>query len=543
MDPDRALAGAALARNSLSVAQWTLVSRLSGFARVVVVAAALGPTYLGNTFQATNTMPALVFELLTGTLVAGTLVPALVRHVDSGDAKEAERVAGGLLGTALAGFGVIVVLGIAGAPLLFSLLSATVDDPATAEAQRDTGIVLLALLMPQVVFYAVAAIAGAVMNAHGRFALAAAAPALENVGVILTMVVFVVSFGAGGDVESVGTAELVVLGVGTTAAVALHAAAQWWGARRVGVVLLPRRGWRDPELRELLRAGKPSLGYAALNAVRFFALIVAANSIAGGVVAFSLALNFYFLPTALAARPVSLALLPRLARLYQSGRLERFRDEFVHGLGLIAFLVIPAATAYLVLAEPLARAASFGELANSDAVALVAASLASLAVGVLGEAAFVMGTNAAYALDDPVSPFRAMVLRTVVTLAGVPVALSVDSGPGVLVALGLAVSLGNAAGVLDLVWRILRRLPPSSERLAPAVLRALAASALMAGPAYVAAAAISDGSIGGVAAVATMLVAAVVGAVAFLAAQRAWRSPELGFFTGALAARRDIRPS
>jgi len=56
----------ALAKNSLAVVAWTVVSRTSGFIRVAVVAAVLGPTYLGNIFQATNTLPNLAYAALTG---------------------------------------------------------------------------------------------------------------------------------------------------------------------------------------------------------------------------------------------------------------------------------------------------------------------------------------------------------------------------------------------------------------------------------------------------------------------------------------------
>ena len=74
--------GVALARNSLAVVSWTMVSCIGGFVRVGVVAAVLGPTYLGNIFQATNTLPNLAYAALTGSLFSNLLVPPLVRRVD-----------------------------------------------------------------------------------------------------------------------------------------------------------------------------------------------------------------------------------------------------------------------------------------------------------------------------------------------------------------------------------------------------------------------------------------------------------------------------
>ena len=81
-------ASATVAENSLTVAAWKINSRISGLGRV-------GPTYLGNTYQATNLVPNLVFELLTGSLLAGLIVPPILRHLAGGDVERARRVAGG----------------------------------------------------------------------------------------------------------------------------------------------------------------------------------------------------------------------------------------------------------------------------------------------------------------------------------------------------------------------------------------------------------------------------------------------------------------
>ena len=532
-----------LARNSMSVARWTLLSRVTGFARAVAVAGVLGPTYLGNTFQAANTLPNITFELLTGSLLGSLLVPALVSHVDARRARDVERVAGGFLGVAIGGFLLVAVAGVVAGPLILGLLTSTVGDPAVAEAQQRVGLILLAMLMPQVVLYGIAGIGAAVMNAHGRFALAAFAPTMENIGVMATMALYVALYGLGGDVESIGTPQLVLLGLGTTAAVGLHAAVQWWGAHRTGVRLVPRAGWRDPEVRVLIRRTIPSMGYSGLNALRVFAVLIPANAVAGGVVAFSLAMNFMHLPTALGARPVATALLPRLSRLHISGALVRFRDEFVHGLGLVAFLLIPAATFYLVLSEPLAQAACYGDLATTRGVGLVAAALAGLALGALGEGVFAFATYASYAREDARSPFEAMVVRTIVSLIGMSIALVVPEGEATMLALGLAISAGNLASVAWLLRRLLRSMPTGTERIAPPLARALVASAAMAPPAWLVTQVLPDGGGGDPAAIAVMAVAGALGAVTFLGAQVAMRSPELRFFRSGRAREPGVAPS
>jgi len=106
------------------------------------------------------------------------------------------------------------------------------------------------MVLPQIVLYGIVATAVAVQQAHRRFALPAAAPALENIGTIAVMAVSAMLYGTGMDMHEIGTSQLVLIGAGSTAAVGLHALAQWWGARRVGIVLIPGSGWRNSEVRK-----------------------------------------------------------------------------------------------------------------------------------------------------------------------------------------------------------------------------------------------------------------------------------------------------
>lgn len=514
-----------VAGNSLSAAAWTTFSRLMGFARLATAGAVLGPTYFGNTYQATNLLPNLAYEFLTGSLFASLLVPPLVRYVDRESTKEAERFAGGFLGMAFAGFALVVLVAVVAGPLVLRLLSSGVDDPAVAAAQRRVGLLLLVMFMPQVLFYAMAATGAAVMNAHGRFALAASAPAFESMGIIATMVGTAVVFGTGTDVRDVGNAQLLLLGLGTTGAVGLHAAVQWWGASRVGVRLVPRAGWRDPEVREVVRRAVPSLGYAGLNALRVFAVLVVANRVSGGVVAFQLALAFFHLPIAVWARPVAVAMLGPLARCYHDRANERFDAELVRGAALAFLFIVPASAFYAVLSRPLADVVAFGEMATPTGVLLVAASLAALAPGVLGEAGFVIATHASYARHDARAPLRAMAVRTALALGGMIIAFATMRGTALLVTLGLAISASN----LMSAWHLARALRPGQggERLSPALLRAFAASAVMLVPAYLAGV-LFPAAVGGKwAEVLGLFLAGGLAFATFLGVQHAWRSPEL----------------
>jgi len=541
--PDVGDSSRRLAGNSLAVAGWTSVSRVTGFGRVAVTAAVLGPTYLGNIYQATNVVPNYLYSALTGPLFATLLVPPLVRHIDARDRRAEEDLVGAFLGLAVLVFTAVAILVLAAGPLLLRLLTLGVEDPAVGAAQRRVGWLLLLMLLPQVVLYAIAFTAEAVMNAHGRFALAAAAPAVENLGIMATLVAVAVLFGTDTPVQDVSMRQLWLLGLGTTAGVGLHAVTQCWGARRVGVRLIPRMGWRNPEVQAIIRRAVPSLGYSGLNALRGFGPLVVANRVPGGVVAFDLARHFALLPVALGARPIAVALLPRLSRLYHRGRLQDFRDELVRGVSLMLFVAVPAAVAYVALARPLASAISLGEMASGAGVALIAAAIGALGPSVVGEGGFFIATHSSYARHDARSPLYAMLIRTGVVAVGMLVASLLTNGIAVLVALGLFTSAADLAAACHLGNRLGRDLPRTGERFAPSLLRALVASLLMAGPAFLVATHLPGHldsrwgeQIGLVAAILT-------GVVIFVGIQWLWRSPELStLLSGFGRLRTEIEP-
>jgi len=511
---DELVSGASTARDSLTVAVWTSVSRLTGVARVVVTGAVLGATYFGNAYQLTNVVPNLVFYgFLAGSLLSSLLVPALVRHIDAGDWRETGRVAGGFLGVTW-----LALLAAAPVAVLVVPPLAAVLGGGSGSGQHVR--LLLALAVPQVFCYAVVASATAVMYARRRYLLAAAAPGLENLGVIAVLLL------AGAlwhDPGRHGTplGLVLVLGGGSTLAVVLHAGVQWWGAHRCGVTLLPRAGWSDPAVRVVVRRAVRSVAQSGLFAAQVLLLLAVAGRVAGGTVAFQIALNFYHLPLALAAAPVGLALLPRLSRLVDSDP-TGFTDAYRRALGLALFLVVPAAAGYVVLAGPLAHSIAAGRMATGAGVAMVGASLATLALGLVGETVFVISTQAAYARGDAGSPLRSMLVQTGLCLALAVPALLVH-GPRVVAALGAGFALASGAGGVHLALRVRRQAAPATERLWPSLVRTATATTVMAGASWAAASAVTASPLLAAAA------GCAVGAVVYAVVQRLLGSAELAW--------------
>ncbi|MDQ3384368.1 MAG: hypothetical protein M3519_11405, partial [Actinomycetota bacterium] len=505
-----------------------------GLLRIVVVAAVLGPTQFANLYQATNHLPNLVFELLTGTLFVSLLVPALVRHVNVGDAS---RLASRVLTLAVAGGAALVALAVLAGGLVVGLLTA--DVPAgVARTPTGPAWLLLALLLLQVPLYLCVGVATAVQIARGRFALAAGAPTVENVAIIGVLAAYAVVFGTGAP-QGQGLAEVVLLGGGTTAAVLAHTAVQWWGARRCGARLVPAwGGWRDPEVRGIVRLAVPSVGYAGLSVGRYFVILVVAAAVPGGVIAFTVAWAFYNLPLALAVRPVSQAALPVLARAHHTGDDATFGETFDRAFGMALFLAAPPALGYALLSGPLATAVAFGEMATPEGRELLRVCLLGLSLGVLGQAAVEFATQAAYARGDARRPLEAVALRAVLAVAGMLVARVLVEGPDLLLAITVSVTLSELLAGALLCWTVRRRVARPAGSLLRMLARTIAASLVMVSVALLPlrVAGSSDSQLGGVLVV---LGVGMLAATTYLAAQWLLRSPELA---GVAALARRSRP-
>lgn len=532
--------GSGTARDSVTVGAWTALSRGTGVIRVVVIGAVLGPTFLGNTYQLTNSLPNLIYYgFLAGSLFVSLLVPALVQHIDKHRPKDVARVSGGFLGIALVLLAMLAPVAVVLLPELLRVTSLGGVGLSGSELQ-DSGQIgvtrlLILLTIPQVFLYAVVGSATAVMYAHRRFALAAAAPLVENLGIILVLVLVGMIYGTGKELGSQSTGEVLLLGLGSTGAVALHAAIQWWGARRSGILLRPRAGWRDPEVLVTIRKALRSVSQAGLLAVQLLALLLVSNRVAGGTVAIQMALNFYYLPIALAATPVALALLPRLSRLHQSDSTDEFTGTFIQGLGLALFMAIPAAVGFVVLADPIAHTIAAGQMASPDGVRMIAAGLAALALGLVGETTFYVTTQAAYARGDTRTPLVSMALQAAICLT--LCALAAFARPSLLLpAIGAAYAVAAVIGGAHLFLRMSQGWP--RRELWASLGRIAVGSIVMAVPAYFSADVISS-NLGGRPGQALALVAgAAVGVLTFGVTQLVLRSPELAWLTAGLRGRR-----
>lgn len=447
-------------RGSATVATWTLVSRVTGLGRIIVVGAVLGPTYLANCFVATNTVPNMVYLAMAGSVLSAIVVPPIVRAVKS----DGDRAATDLIGR-LAGY--LLFIGALGSialalisPLVAHLLTFDIADDANRARGHTVTQLMVLFVAPQVVFYLIATLGAAAQQARGRFALAAAAPAAENVGVMVTIVVAGAIFGRGLDIDSAGMSLTLVLCVGSTVSVALHMALQLAGAARVGLPVRPsRRFCTDPVTREVTARLRRSLVVAASPYAAYLSLIVMAGTVPGGVLVLQMAYAVYSLPLALGGRAVSTAVLPGLSHAATNGDRCAFSAKLREGLVYGAGAGLPPLLFLVVFAYPVADFLANGRMRVGSLIAVLATCLVVLAFAQLAAGLKEVAVNGLFAGLNIRGPQIAALLNLAITLGAGLVSTALLSGPSRLVGLSatiLMADLAAAAAAILLAHRMIR---------------------------------------------------------------------------------------
>lgn len=532
--PVGAPAGHRLARSTAVMTVFTAVSRATGFVRVVVAAAVLGTTYLGDTYQSANTIPNILFELVAAGVLQAVLIPSLVSHLDRGDRQGAQHVAGAVLGLSVALLGALAAVGALAAPLLARGLFAGAD-AAVRDDQIRLGTVFLWIFLPQVVMYASGMVATSVLNAQDRFAVPVFAPVLNNVVVTACYGLFWVLRDGDGSLD-LSALEVLVLAGGTTLGVVVFSTLPVLAARRTGFRLRPNLDHRHPEVRRLARLGAWAALFLAVTQVLLLVVLVLANRVQGAVVAYNVALTFFLLPHALFSLPVLTTLFPAMSRQSAERDWAGFGRSLERGVSTIALFVLPSAAFLTALAPWLSEALLFGRT-GADGRAQVTALLVALAPGVFPYGVFLFLSRSFYARGDTRTPALVNVAVAVGGAVLMVVGFAVTNGTLRVPAVGAAHTVAYTCGAVGLFAIARHRLPaahrprPGRGLLAP-LAGALVAGALMAGAVAVL------GPQGRAGALLGLAGAGAAGAVAHLVVTAALGGPRPSQLVGLLRGRR-----
>jgi putative peptidoglycan lipid II flippase len=414
--PAGAAAGAAagsppepsLARSTALMATGTLLSRVTGLLRVTVLVATLGvgESRLADVYNVANTTPNIVYELVLGGILSSIFVPVFVEVQRTRGQRQAWHVARATMTIAIVGLGLLAAVTILAAPWIIRLYVHSGSPAERAEA-IEVGGLLLAMFMPQIVFYGVGAVMTGLLNAHRRFGVPMFAPILNNLVVIAVGLTF--HFLVGQQVPQVGevtTGQKLLLGLGTTAGVAAMTLVQWPFLRRIGFRFHFVWNWRDQAIRKMASLSAYTVGYVITNQLGYLLVPVLAYGVQGGYTAYSTAFIFFQLPHGVFAVSVMTALLPPLSEYAVAEDWDAFRATLARGVRLTAAVLLPAALGYLALAGPIVRLLLEHGVVTGESTELLIPVLRVFVLGLVPFSTFQLVLRAFYALQDTRTTFR-----------------------------------------------------------------------------------------------------------------------------------------
>jgi Uncharacterized membrane protein, putative virulence factor len=435
----------------------TLASRGIGFVRIWVIAVVLGTTKLGDTYQSSSAVSNVLFELLAAGALSAVLVPTFVRHIERDDEAEAERLASGVLGLALTVLGIIAIVGFLLAPQIGRLIASGAATVHLREQQQTLATYLTRFFVFQVLLYAIGTVATAVLYAKRRFVATAMAPIANTVAVVGSLIMFRVLTGPHPTMALTGT-ERLVLAAGGMLGVIGFVGVPAIALARTGFKLRPRLGRPDAQLRVLLKLSTWAVLQHGGIGILLGAAIVMGNQVkgGGGVVAYQFAFVAIMAPYAILAQPVHTTILPELSNDAADGNLVRFASQLRWALDNMAVLIVPVSAGIVALALPAMRIVAVGE--SKGGAGVLAAALASLALGLFPYSAFLLFARASYALGDSKTP-AVIALVTAIIGAGAMFAIGTFvHGDARVGALGLGHTLAYTLGAAVLGVILRRRL-------------------------------------------------------------------------------------
>ena len=393
---------------STVMAAGTVVSRLSGFVRSGLLAAALGLSLHGELFTIANTIPNMLYILLAGGVFNAVLVPQLVRSMredDDGGQAYADRV---ITAATLFLLVVTVVLVIA-APLLLDLyLSDAYSSPSRA-LQRESIIDLTRYCLPQVFFYGMFVLVGQVLNARGRFGPMMWAPIANNIISMLVLVAYLLVYGPASGAELVGpysSGQELLLGVGSTIGIAVQFLILIPYVRAAGFSFRPRFDLRGTGLGHTLRLGSWTVAFVVVNQLAYLVLVrLASSGVVGGgdgtgYTVYQNAFLVVMVPHSVVTVSLATAALPDLSASAAEGALERVGTTLSSVLRTALVVVLPFAALLPLVADPLARVLLHGASGSEADIEALALPLALFGPGVVLFSVHYLMLRGFYALEE-----------------------------------------------------------------------------------------------------------------------------------------------
>lgn len=414
-----------------------IVSRVLGILRDVLLGHRFGVSAELDAYYAAFRIPDLVFLGVMSVAFGAAFIPVFGGFLAKGDTDAAWRLSSAVIELATIATILLCLLAFALAdPLMRHVIAPDLPSEVMPDAVRTMRILLLS---PLLIGLGIAS--KGILEAQDLFTLPALAPVAYNAAIILGIIVLAPGMGIEG------------VAIGAVVGAALHVAVQVPGLLRSGFRFLPAaRPLGITGVSEVLRLLAPRVVGQAAFQINFIWITGLANRSGEGRVA---ALNFgwqmLMLPHGLIALSISTVIFPRMARLYEQGRISDVRQVYTQALAPMLFLTVPASIGLYEFRFAVVQALFENGRFDAAGTVLVAAAIEFLALGLVFYALVEVATRIYYAMKDTLTPVVAGVLIIIVNMI-IGYALVGSLGHAGL-AIGLTASTALEALILMVVLR------------------------------------------------------------------------------------------
>ncbi|MBC7505363.1 MAG: murein biosynthesis integral membrane protein MurJ [Sandarakinorhabdus sp.] len=434
-----------LVKATATIGGLTLVSRIAGFIRDMLMARFVGAGMAADAFLIAFRLPNLFRALFAEGAFAAAFVPMFNRQVgaDKGDMAGAKRFAEDALAVLLPVLVIFTIaMVVAAAPIVWAL---TGGFPESSPEKFALAVDFTRLTFPYLLLISLVSLMGGILNSIGRFWVNAAAPILLNLALIAGLLFFRGST----DVHTARVQALCVSIAGILQFLWLL-----WSCLAADIKLRLRRPRFGAQVRQLMRIAAPAaIGAGAVQFNLLVSTAIAARFLPEGAISFLYyADRLNQLPLGLIGIGVGTAMLPALSQQLGSGDARAAAHTQNRAIELVLLLTLPAAAALTVSALPIIRALlEHGRFLPADTIA-TAKALAAFSLGLPAYVLIKVLTPGFHARQDTKMPVRIAIVSMLVNLAGNLILVWPFGHVGIALATAVAAWVNAAA-----LWIVLYR--------------------------------------------------------------------------------------